>query len=284
MQNALVLGTFDGLHSGHRAVINSADGYSIIAVTFYIPPKAFISDNCGMIMPYEMRVAALKELGVSQIFSLDFNQVKDIPPVDFLEKIFLKYEPELICCGYNYRFGKDAAGDVDTLKNFCFTKNIKFHCSERVTFANIVISSTQIRDLIKNGMLIDANKFLYKDFGFFAEVVNGDHRGTTIGFPTINQAYPDDLVIPKFGVYASKTVIDGVEYNSISNIGIRPTFRTKRIMCETHILNFSGNLYGKRIFLKPKSFLREEKKFTSTEALKKAISNDIACIKTIGEY
>lgn len=137
------------------------------------------------------------------------------------------------------------------------------------------VSSTRIREYLKNGEIEAANALLTFPFSFTAEVISGDRRGRTIGFPTVNQKYPSELIPLKFGVYKSKIIADGAEYEGITNIGIRPTFKTDYIISETYIIGFSGNLYGKCITTVPTRFVRGEVKFSSVDELKKQIEADI---------
>ena len=276
MENAVILGTFDGVHSGHRAVINAAENHRITAVTFSVPPKAVAQNNIMLLMTKDDRCRALKSAGVSNIVMLDFEKVKNTSALSFLENIKKEYSPSLICCGFNYRFGKDAKGDTDFLKEYCKSRNIECKIADRVVSNGETVSSTSIRNKLLNGDVFSANLEIFSGFGFTSRVIHGDKRGRTIGFPTINQAYPQSLVKLKYGVYLSEVIINGRAYNGITNIGIRPTFKTENVICETYIKDFSGDLYGQDVTLKPKRFLRDEKRFNSLEELKKAIQNDVA--------
>lgn len=274
MDNAIILGTFDGLHKGHRSVISAADGFNITAVTFEIPPKAVLSGGGDLLMTPKRRFDALCELGVSQVEVLDFKRVRDTDAVTFLDEICEKFSPRLIACGFNYRFGKGAAGDTNMLSEYCAAKGIRFRCSDPVAENGTTVSSSMIRDRIRCG---DSSAFgmVYGGFSFAAPVIKGDRRGRTLGFPTVNQKYPDCLVKPKFGVYAVKVCIDGKVFDGIANIGHRPTYRTDDVFSETYIKDFSGDLYGKTVTVKPVKFIREERKFSSAEELQAAIRADV---------
>ncbi|MBQ8203534.1 MAG: riboflavin biosynthesis protein RibF [Clostridia bacterium] len=275
MKNAVILGTFDGLHIGHRAVIEKARGFNIIAVTFNMPPKKSTDASLGVLMTKEDRFVGLKDLGVTEIKALEFNEVCNIEPYDFLDMICREFAPELFVCGFNYRFGKGAKGDTKTLGEYCLKKGIELRVAEGIKTQGVTVSSTLIRDYISKGEIALANKLLYRPFGFTARVISGDKRGRELGFPTVNQAYPQELQRVRLGVYSSVVLIDGREYKAISNIGIRPTFETKCVMSETHILNFDDDLYGKDIRIEPKEFLREERKFADANELKEAVLFDI---------
>ena len=275
MKRALCLGTFDGLHKGHIKVLSLPLGYSKTVITFAVPPKLVFSGKSELLMNFEDKLQTLKELGIEEVLTLDFNSVKDMSPKDFLESLYEKYSPSLICCGFNYRFGRLASGDTEQIKEFCKKKGIEFMMAEPVKEDDITISSTLIRDYIKNGEIEKANHLLTKPFSFKSEVIKGDARGRTIGYPTINQKYPDELVKLKFGVYKTKIIIDEKEFEGITNIGIRPTFKIDFVIAETYIKDFSGDLYGKKLRIIPIEFLREEIKFSSLEELKRQIEIDL---------
>lgn len=270
MKNAVALGTFDGVHKGHRAVLSLPDDCRKIAVTFSFPPK-----GGELIMTNEDKCRILKSIGIDEILILDFEKVRDIPAIDFLDMLCEKFKPAVFSCGFNNRFGKDAAGDTALLKSYCEKNGIDLKCAEPVMQDGRVISSTLLRELLKSGNIEKANELLYEPFSFTAEVIKGDRRGRTIGFPTVNQRYPENLVKLKFGVYKTKIIIDGKEYFGITDIGVRPTFKTDYVISETYIKDFCGDLYGKELKVIPLEFIREEKKFSSVEELKKQIAEDL---------
>lgn len=275
MKNALSLGTFDGIHKGHRAVLNLPADCRKIAVTFEIPPKLAMSGDLQLIMTNEDKCRVLKSIGIDEILTLDFEKVRDIGALEFLELLYNKYKPSVISCGFNYRFGKGGEGNTETLKSFCTERGIDLLCSLPVEFEGETVSSTLLRNMLKNGEIEKANALLQEPFSFKAEVIDGEKRGRSIGFPTVNQKYPKELVTVKFGVYKTLVDFEGRKYQGITNIGLRPTFKSDYIISETYIKNFSDNLYGKVLRITPLSFLREEKKFSSIEELKKQIKADI---------
>lgn len=278
MKNAVVLGTFDGVHLGHKAVIDKAKGCFVTAVTFEKAPRAYLDENIKALMTGDDRIERLKTLGVNETVMLDFNEVKDISALDFLESIRKKYNPSLICCGYNYHFGKNAEGNTEFLAEYCNKHNIELSVAECVKMDSQAVSSTFIREKISLGKVEAANIMLGYNFGFKGEIINGDKRGRTLGFPTINQAFPLCLTPPLFGVYETKVKINGKGYRAITNIGLRPTFLTDKISCETYIEDFSGDIYGDNVDLRFVKFIREEKKFDSIEQLKNAIANDVKAV------
>lgn len=275
MKNAIALGTFDGVHIGHRAVLDLPSDYRKIAVTFSLPPKALLSGEISLITTPKDKCRILKNIGIDEVFFLEFEEVKNMSPTDFLNFLMDKYNPKFISCGFNYRFGKNGEGNTDTIKSFCEGNGILFKINEPVTSENTVVSSTYIRKLLKNGQVKEANALLSEPFSFEAEVDSGDKRGRTIGFPTANQKYPKELVKLRLGVYKTKIEIDEKHYFGITDIGIRPTYELDYVISETYIRGFSGDLYGKNLRITPLEFLREEKKFSSLEELKEQIKKDI---------
>lgn len=275
MKTAIALGTFDGVHKGHRAVLDLPREMRKIAVIFPLPPKAVLSGKPKAIMTKTDKYRVLKEIGIDEVFTLDFNKVRDMSPQDFLRFLNVKFSPSLISCGFNYRFGKNAAGNTDDLSDFCALNGIEFKCCRPVSVDGEAVSSTEIRRFLSGGDIQRANRLLYEPFSFTAEVIAGDRRGRTLGFPTINQKYPKELIPIKFGVYKTKIRFDNAEYDGITNIGIRPTWQTDYIISETFIENFSGDLYGKSVTVVPVRFIRGEVKFTTAEELVRQIKSDL---------
>ncbi len=274
-RNAVALGSFDGLHIGHSRVLECENELRRVAVVFEKPPKMVISGKSELIMSYADRYKALKSIGTDEILKLNFSAVRDTKPCDFLEFIYKKYNPELISCGFNYRFGKNGEGDTELLAEFCNKKGIRLRVCNEVSFEGEAVSSTRIRALLKNGEIERANALLCCPFSFTAVVEQGDKRGRTIGFPTINQKYPSTLVPLKNGVYKTKIYFKGREYEGVTNIGIRPSFKSDYVISETFIKGFKGDLYGKAVTVRPVSYLRNEIKFASIEELKQQIKKDI---------
>ncbi len=275
MKKAVVLGTFDGVHNGHRAVISSVKGCFVTAVTFLYPPKMYFDKSVKALYEPETKAEALKSLGVGRIDTLDFLRVKDISPIDFLNEIKEKYQPDIIACGFNFRFGKNALGNTELLKSFCDLNNIELKISNPVSVGGRVISSSEIRALIAKGEIERANKLMLFPFSFKTPVIKGNELGRTLGFPTANQVYPENTVKPRFGVYEVQAIVDNKSFKGISDIGVKPTVGSDKIQCETYILDFSENLYSKDLKIVLKSFIRPEMKFSGVEELKNQIKKDV---------
>ena len=279
MKTALALGTFDGVHIAHRFVLDLPQGYKKTAVTFIKPPKMYISKKTELLMTFSKKKKTLEGMGFTEVVALDFEEIKDLEPLDFLNFLYENYNPAIISCGFNYRFGKNGAGDTILLQEFCNKKGISLKICNAVKKDEEVISSTLIRNLLKQGEIQKANALLKNPFSFECEVLKGNQRGRTIGFPTINQKYPEDLVLVKFGVYKTYVIVDGKTYTGITNIGFRPTFESEYVISETFIKDFSGDLYGKLVEIVLVEFIRPEVKFNSLDELKKQIEKDINYIK-----
>ncbi len=272
-KTAVALGTFDGLHKGHKSVITCAlsfkeHGLIPCVLLFDSHPLAAL---CGKAPPEilqpSQRDAIIKNLGL-ETKTVEFNRIKDYSCREFFEKIILgTLNAGAVCCGMNFRFGKNNSGDCETLKTLCEEYSVKLKISPSVDFDGQPVSSTRIRKAIENGDIPAANSMLGREFGYLLTVVSGDQRGRLIGAPTINQHFDENFVIPQFGVYSSVAVIGETEYPGVTNIGNRPTFNGSDLRSETCILGFSGNLYGKNVEVRLLEYLRPEKKFESLEAL-----------------
>ncbi len=274
MKTAVALGTFDGLHKGHLSVLDLPCGYSKTALVFKIPPKCVKSGNMSLLLTPEDKQSRLNKMGFN-VEVLDFGKVENISAEDFLSYIKETFNPSLLSCGFNYRFGKGGKGDTAFLAEYALKNGIELKISNPVEADGEIVSSSRIRDLIANGEIVKANGLLGSSFGFSAQVIKGDGRGRSLGFPTINQAYPRVLAAPKFGVYKTQVEIGEKTYNCITNIGVRPTFPVDYVVSETFIKDFSGDLYGKNLRIDFNEFLREEIKFSSLSELKKQVLSDI---------
>lgn len=284
-KSGIALGTFDGIHKGHKAVLDAVlDDTSLTPVCLaFGTPTAYYKHHSGLLMQPEVKREKLYEMGFKKVDFLEFRQCRDMSAVEFLDMLREKYSAASLSCGFNYRFGKNASGDVNFLREYCDSHGISLNVAEPVTDGEEVVSSTLIRDLVAKGELSRANGLLGKALEFSSKVIDGAHRGRLMGFPTINQPLPDGFVVPKFGVYATSLTVEGKKYLGITNIGVHPTFPLPHPISETHILNYKGNLYGKEITLHLLSFVREERRFKDINELRSAIEQDRKTI-TKGEY
>ncbi len=274
MKNAVALGTFDGIHKGHISVLNIPEGYNKIALIFSLPPKCIKSGIQELLLTPEEKKTRLCAMGF-KVVTLDFKKMEHLSPEDFLEYIKREFSPALISCGFNYRFGFEGKGDTAALAEFCGENGIILKVANPVKAEEEIISSSLIRGFLKTGEIVKANRLLGYSFSFTSSVTKGDGRGKTLGFPTVNQRYPEVLAPLKFGVYKTEILIDNKLYEGITNIGHRPTFPLDYILSETFIKDFSGDLYGKELKLIFKEFIRSERRFSSEEELKEQIIKDL---------
>lgn len=273
---SLALGTFDGLHLGHMAVLDgalSAPADIKLAVTFSRPPKSYFSSEVFPLMSEKEKNERLEALGFC-VVSLDFARVREQSPEEFLCGLFDEYDIKYVSCGFNYRFGRNGAGDVGMLEDYSAKRGARCRVSLPVMNGGEPISSSRIRQALGSGDIVSANAMLGRSYSLTATVVHGDARGRTIGFPTVNQTPDGELAPVRNGVYRSVTEIDGKKYGSVTNIGIRPSFCTEHIGWETHIFTYSGDAYGKTVTVYLKEFIRPEQKFGSLDELKAAIEKD----------
>lgn len=276
MKNAaVVLGSFDGLHLGHKAVLRSAMDYeNRIALVFSVPPAMEINGKSELLLPTDEKQRLFEAEGF-RVETLDFAKVRNLEPQEFLSFLVKRFAPCKICCGFNYHFGAGGRGNIEVLKSFCEENNIKLSVANEVVMLGDRVSSSRIRALIKNGEVDIAEKLLTRPFSVFGVVAHGDERGRTIGFPTVNFPYPQGLVEAKRGVYAAECEIDGKVYKAVCYIGNRPSYKLPYTTVETHIIGFEGNLYDKKLTVALRRFLREEKIFHSLLELKDQLNEDI---------
>lgn len=274
----VALGTFDGLHSGHKKVLlgDTTEYDKKIALMFTEHPQKTLSgDAPGELITETKRNELLKDWGYISEF-LDFAKISNLSPEEFVDEILIgKYNATALCCGFNYRFGKGAKGDVNLLKQLCAEREIKLTVCGEVEFDGAPVSSTRIRECLKKGDIRTANKMLGRYFSYDFEVVHGDARGRILGSPTINQFFSDNFTVAEYGVYASFTIVGGKKYISVTNIGVRPTIEgISEKRSETNIVGFEGDLYGKNIEVFLVEKLRGEMAFKSLDELSARISAD----------
>lgn len=284
VNTSIALGTFDGVHLAHAAVIKEAvdSEYTPAVFTFSQSPSGVITGSkVSAIATKNVKQKLIEDLGVKLFFCPPFLDYKDMSAEDFVEMLASKLHAKKITCGFNFRFGAGAKGNPQMLKELCKEKNIELKVIPPVLEGESPVSSTRIRGYIENGELDKARELLGHDFFYEFEVTEGNHLGSTWDIPTINQVFPNNFIVPKFGVYASKTIIDGNEYKSITNVGLKPTVGSDSVLSETNIFDFKGDLYNKSITVVLKFFIRPERKFNDIDELKRAIHNDIDYVKNM---
>ena len=292
-KNSLILiGNFDGLHSGHQKLFKEAQKYKnkfkikIGVVTFDPIPKMFFNKEIKnyRISNFNQKVSYLNKFGVDFLINKTFNKkFSKIKSTDFIKKIiYQKLDAKYIFVSNNFRFGYRREGDVNLLKKYQYIFGYKLIKPNPLKKNKKIISSTYIRKLLEDGNLNEANKYLTRNWTIEGVVEKGRMMGKKIGFPTCNINI-GNYVIAKPGVYAVRTLINKNKkvYKGIANLGYRPTFKQKKILLEVNLFNFSGNLYNKKLSVEFIRFIRGEKKFNGIAQLRNQIKRDILKAKNI---
>lgn len=282
--SAVALGFFDGLHLAHMEIIGQT-----VAFDSRLEPLIFtMSGNpkeAARLLTGDMYADILHNAGVNCIVCPAFSYVKDMSPEQFVKDVLKDtLNAAVVFCGYNYRFGKNGAGDCHLLKQLCTEYGIKCQIISPVTYDGEPVSSSRIRECLFEGNAHMAAHLLGRPFCYDFTVISGNKLGRLMHTPTINQRFPSDFCVPKHGVYASCTVINNKVYSSVTNIGLRPTVGDEKSpLSETWIADFSGDLYGKNVRVYILQFLRPEQKFDGIDKLRKAILKDAEAAKFITE-
>lgn len=274
---SLALGTFDGLHSGHMAVINAAkkSKYPMYALLFDEHPMKAITGKAPAELLCDNVMFRLREQYGIPAVHISFKDIMHLSAEEFFCDV-LRDDLSVaeLSCGENYTFGEGGKGDITLLKKLCEENGIKLNTVATVMYKNEPVSSTRIRKAIENGDIEDANAMLARPFSYSFPVIHGEHIGHKLGFPTANQHLPEDFVKLRRGVYASAVRIGGRLYPSVTNYGVRPTLEGKKCVSETYIIGFESDIYSKPIEVEFFKFLREEKKFPDLQALREQIGLD----------
>lgn len=281
-KTSVALGFFDGVHIGHKNVIQKCvdEKGSNLSVVFTFeksPSSTLGKSKKDLLTSNEQKQKIVQELGAEALIFADFSAVKDMSSEEFV-KIILKEKlnAQKVYCGFNYHFGKNASADTKSLISLCEKYDIKVYVSEEIVYKDLPVSSTRIRNSIASGHIEDANGMLGYNFTVFGNVVSGNHIGRTLDFPTANIMMNNELIMPKFGVYASKVRIGEKTYCGATNIGIHPTVNKKAVpQCETYLFGYDkSDLYNKYIECELLHFVREERKFSSLQELKTQVEKD----------
>ncbi len=263
---AVAIGTFDGVHLGHRAVIRAAvdAGERPTVVTFHPHPREAFGHRVALLTTLERRLELLAECGVEDVLVVEFTpEVAGLAPVDFARDYLGAIGAHVVVAGTGFRFGQERAGDVELLRSFGFD-------ARQVPLVE-GISSTRIRQLAAAGEIGGAARLLGRPLEMDGTVVPGDHRGGTLGFPTANLRVDPALLVPEFGIYAGAV---GDKRAAIS-IGVNPHYGGTERRIEAYLLDWSGDLYGDRLVVELWRRLREERAFASEADLIEQIARDV---------
>ena len=291
----LTIGNFDGIHEGHREIINNlikqtkTSNLKSAILSFTPHPKIYFKKQKNfMINSQSKKKEILEDLGLDYLIDLHFNdKFTQLSHVEFEDKILSeKLNSKRILIGKDFQYGNQRKGNIDTLKIFCEKNKIELeeiglilndHNSNK-------ISSSAIRENLKSGKFELANKDLERNFSVAGKVIKGDQRGRTIGIPTANLEYPLNTITIPYGVYAVETLIEGNTYFGIVNFGIRPTFNKDKPIVEAYLFDFDNDIYDKNIEILFHKQIRQEKKFNDIKELLNQINIDIAEAKKILKY
>lgn len=282
----LTIGTFDGVHRGHKKIIeqlkttaHEVNGETVI-ITFHPHPRKIIHDKQGdvkLLTTLDEKIVLLKNLGINHLVIIDFNeafaaQTAEEYVVDFLYKKFI---PHTIIIGYDHKYGAGRKGDYQLLEQY--GKQLGFNVNEinAQTLNEVTISSTSIRKALLTADISTANKFL--DYRYFikGKVKQGDRIGRTIGYPTANiDMHNTDKLIPQEGIYAASTIYDGITYNGMLYIGYRPVINGKELAVEIYIFDFDKDIYTQELTLEFHKYIRADKNLKSIEELKLQLQED----------
>lgn len=285
IRRAIALGFFDGVHIGHGALLEKTKeraaeiGATASVLSFDVhPDKLVFGDDVPLINSSLGREEIIRRCyGIDNVVFLHFNKhTMRIPWKDFLDEIIDRLNLVWIVVGHDFRFGYKGEGTSEKLRAYCEEKGIGCDIIQAVTLDGRVVSSTYIRTLIAEGEMEEAARYLGHPHTLADTVRSGYHLGTRLGTPTINMYFPDGVIVPRHGVYAAKVYLeDGSSHIAVCNVGVRPTVsENNRVNIESHLLDFSGNLYGRQARIEFYRFIRPEKKFGSFEELAEQIHRD----------
>lgn len=282
LPSAVALGNFDGLHIAHqrvicRAVREKASGLVPTVLTFAANPLTDLGGTAGgELITKEEKIRLLAEMGVEQLYILKFAAVKDLSPEEFVTRILEQVcRAKTVCCGFNFTFGRGGRAGSETLARLCGQRGMETRVTQAVLVDGEPVSSTRIRAMIAGGDMDAASRLLGRWYGYRSAVEHGRRIGRALGTPTLNQSIPKEFVLPLFGVYVSRVVLDGRVYAGVTNVGENPTVGVVKARAETWMPDYHGpDFYGRVVQVDLIRFLRPELKFSGLEALKQAILKD----------
>lgn len=281
----VTIGNFDGVHLGHREFLSHIKKESIedqakfVVVTFVPHPLQILRAQSGfMLNTYAERRELLSDCGVDYLLEINFTRdFSTLSPEQFLEKHIFSFDGiSKIFLGHDFAFGANKSGDFHVAKTFCDKKRTSLILQQEFKVKNSSVSSTEVRNALQCGDIAKANQLLGRNYFLSGRVIKGEGRGKKIGFPTANLGYDKELIIPAKGVYVTQVKIKDMTYNSVTNIGVNPTFNTGyNIHVESHLLDFVHDIYGEEIRVSFIKKLRDEKKFSSVNDLVTQIESDV---------
>jgi len=265
-ERAVAIGSFDGVHLGHRRVLEAArsTGRRATVVTFWPHPRLVLGNRVELLSTLERRLELLEEAGMDEALVVEFTpELAEFEPAEFAESILRRIGARLIAVGENFRFGRGAAGDPAVLERLGFEVETVPTVEE--------VSSTRIRTLLRDGDVAGAARLLGRPAEVEGTVVLGSQRGGTLGYPTANLAVPPELLVPAYGIYAG----EALGHRAAISIGVNPHYSGDERRVEPHLLDFDGELYGRRLVVELWERLRDERAFPSEAELVAQIARDV---------
>lgn len=290
----VALGNFDGVHLGHQVVLRRAveegrrRGVKVVAATFHPHPRTVLGagDPPKLLTPMELRREALLGYGADEVWMIPFDlQLSRKTPEQFVRDVLLReIGAEVVVVGENFRFGHRAAGDFRDLERLMReVGGTAVGVQVRAAGREGEISSTRIRSMISEGEVTDAASLLGRPYVLRGEVVVGDQRGRSIGFPTANVLPDAEAVMPARGVYAGFVLVGEEKYAACTNVGVAPTFDRTESRVEAHLMDFEGDLYGRVVDVTFAKRIREERRFSGVDELTRQIQRDVEEARLITE-
>lgn len=283
---ALSLGMFDGVHLGHRSIINTLneiaekENLESAILSFWPHPRKFLNpdDDVKMLTTLDEKIELLAKSGIRNLFLKTFDEeFRNLTGIEFCKQILAdKLHVKHLIIGYDHTFGKNKSGNYELLQSLSSELGFKVNQLEAVEFDNLNISSTKIRHALWEGRIADANKMLGYHYPLTGKVVHGRNLGKKIGYPTANLDVPADKLLPKSGAYIVEVWIENTFYKGMLSIGTNPTIdnSNKTLSTEVYILDFDEDIYDKAITAKFREFLHDEIKFESVEKLIQRLAQD----------
>lgn len=295
-ESAVTVGTFDGVHHGHKILLEKLveisrgfNGRSVL-VTFDPHPREVLhggSNTIGLLTTLEERAAILNETGVDEMVVIPFDRdFSLLSSEEFIrDVIWEKIGVKDFIIGYDHQFGKNREGTIDTVRKMGKELGFDVTLVEAQEVDHVTVSSTMVRKaLAEKGDVVLARNYLERPYQISGVVVHGDKKGRTLGYPTANIHITNKRkIIPRNGVYAVTVSMDGKHYGGMMNIGLRPTVTDKKeLRIEVNIFDFDEDIYGKPVTVLFHSRIREEKKFDGLDALKEQLAKDKSdCLRAI---
>lgn len=280
----VALGSFDGVHLGHRKLIkllleeSRLCGTGSMVYTFHTHPRKILmpDKHIYLITDNKKRAEIIENMGVEMLYLEDFNAIKEMSTEDFVKDILVsRFNVKSVVVGYNYRYGIKGEGTAASLKEYGEKYGFNVIIVDAVEVNGHTVSSSLIRHIIRSGNVDKVAEYLGRDFSVHGEVIYGRQNGEVMGIKTANIDVKKDITLPKKGVYYTTTKVSGMFYKSITNIGFNPTFNGESLSVETHLIDFCDDIYGEEIEIFFHKHRRDEIKFNSMDELVKQIKSDI---------